>query len=166
MQNKGTLESHVCLFHHVFQDHTIIQQVIVETCWRREPQHPPLHKARNVSIVVQYLQNVRFLDRPKRLQTSNRGCHDSMHKPSWWLRFCIEKKILLRPVVCADGRQPAQMDSQSLVLEATAKTCVPALELKTHAAEDVCLQVSHALHCDLKGKTNAQHPKPCGHSFP
>ena len=46
--------------------------------------------------------------------------------------------------------------SLSPMLEANAETCVPVLRLKSQAAENECLQVSHALDDDTRGKTHPQ----------
>ena len=158
MQNKGTFESHVDCF---------------ITCSRTTPSfNKSLSKLvggenhnillgtmqRNVSIVVQCLRmHVSCINK----RNSEIQCTNPVRSsvvPSKNKLFSVQSSV---PMGASLYR-----GTHHCFLETTAKTCVPALELKTHAAESVCLQISHALHCDLKGKTNAQHPKPCGHSFP
>ena len=45
------------------EDLSVIQQIIVEVGWCREPQHPPLNYARDYNVMLQSLRNFCFLQR-------------------------------------------------------------------------------------------------------
>ena len=58
---KNTLERPVDRFMVLSKDLSVIQQVVVEAGWCREPQHRPLHHAREFDVTLQSIQNFCYL---------------------------------------------------------------------------------------------------------
>ena len=73
-KNKVSIYCHLDRFHVFLKDHTAVQQVVVEAGWRRGPQHPSLHKARNINVIIQCLQDLGFLHYPREFCGVFRKC--------------------------------------------------------------------------------------------
>ena len=94
------------------------------------------------------------------LGVDRHACH------KFWYKFCImrpsrspffrRKKLLVNPFLCAERKRPVHLTTNSLVLEASAKTWVLASNLKTPAAQNACLPVSLALDSNPRCKSNPQ----------
>ena len=68
------------------QDHTVVQQVIVEDSRRRKPQHPPLHTARDINVIFSMLPASQT-----RIQKSTRDFPALKYIPSF---DCLHHRVL------------------------------------------------------------------------
>ena len=59
--SERCFDGHVDRFVTFLVNDTIVVRIIVEAGWSRVPQHPPLHDARNLDVIMRRLQHFAFL---------------------------------------------------------------------------------------------------------